>query len=323
MQSRQSGNAGRLVSNKKNKGEKTKLKLATKIAALACVVAAFTGSVVKAGDDTTTTTDGKKSVITQQAAPYKWWAASITAEWDSLYMYRGVNELRFNGVNGSKQSYGSSIYSTTVNLSFMPTPNDTISLSSWTGVGFTNSVYKEEDLTATYTHTFGNLALSFGYEFYLLMPSPDVLFQNELQWKIAYTFQVNSIFSITPSLAYYFDVGPNWDGGMKYSGGVPQSSSYLYPRIDFNIAAYKDIIALNPFVGLGINFRYNAKVNSSPAGYTYYNGVNNLELGLNVPIKVNSVISLNVYGEYSYQFYGLVGTEPSTFWGGGSVTFSF
>jgi len=297
------------------------MKLATKIAALACVVAVFTGGVVKAGD--ATTTDGKKAVIQQAPPPTKWWFASITAEWDSLYMYRGLNSLRYNGVNGTKQQYGSSIYSTTVTLGFNITPNDTFTLSSWTGVGFTNSVYKEEDLTATYTHTIGNLSLSLGYEFYLLMPSPDVLFQNELQAKIAYQFTVNSIFSITPSIAYYYNVGPNWNGGQKYSGGVPQNAQYLYPRIDFNIAAYKDIIALNPFVGLGINFRYNAKVNNSPAGYTYYNGVNNLETGLNVPIKVNSVISLNAYGEYSYAPYGLVGTNKSTFWGGGSVTFSF
>ena len=52
-------------------------------------------------------------------------------------------------------------------------------------------------------------------------------------------------------------------------------------------------------------------------------GANNVEMGLGVPVKVNSVISLYAYGAYSYQWYGLVGTQPSTFWGGAKVTFSF
>ena len=48
-----------------------------------------------------------------------------------------------------------------------------------------------------------------------------------------------------------------------------------------------------------------------------------VEVGIGLPIKINNVITVYGYGAYSYQWEGLVGTEPSTFWGGAKVTFSF
>jgi len=45
---------------------------------------------------------------------------------------------------------------------------------------------------------------------------------------------------------------------------------------------------------------------------------------LGLPIKLNDVISLYGYVAYSYAFENLNGTtDPSTFWGGAKVTFSF
>ena len=43
-------------------------------------------------------------------------------------------------------------------------------------------------------------------------------------------------------------------------------------------------------------------------------------MGIGLPIKINNVITVYGYGAYSYQWEGLVGTEPSTFWGGAKVT---
>ena len=85
---------------------------------------------------------------------------------------------------------------------------------------------------------------------------------------------------------------------------------------------YKDIVSLAPWTAFGVNFEYNARV--SNGNTDFYNGVNNLEIGLAVPVKINNMISVSAYGAYSYAFYNLWGTtDPSTFWGGAKVTLSF
>ena len=71
-----------------------------------------------------------------------------------------------------------------------------------------------------------------------------------------------------------------------------------------------------------MNFEYNAKVNNG--NVDFFNGVNNWEIGLAVPIKVNSVITVSGYAAYSYAFANLWGTtDPSTFYGGAKVNFAF
>ena len=52
--------------------------------------------------------EGKKTLQENVAVEEarKWWGASLSTGWDSLYMFRGVNVLRFDQ-DGNKQSYGS------------------------------------------------------------------------------------------------------------------------------------------------------------------------------------------------------------------------
>jgi hypothetical protein len=89
-------------------------------------------------------------------------------------------------------------------------------------------------------------------------------------------------------------------------------------RLDGNLPLYKDVLALAPWMAFGTNFRYN-----SDEGGNFFNGANNLEFGLGLPIQINEVISLNAYVAYSIGFNDLVSTRENTFWGGGSVTFSY
>src|ERR1700704_3797924 len=104
--------------------------------------------------------DGKKTleekVVIEKEEARKWWAASLSTGWDSLYMFRGVNVLRFDE-DGNLQKYGSSLYWTQVNVSFMPTEHDTITLGGWIAFGIGNTKYKEFDGTVNYVHTFGDL----------------------------------------------------------------------------------------------------------------------------------------------------------------------
>jgi hypothetical protein len=285
------------------------MKLATKIVAAVGLAAVLATKPLLAGDGKSF----KEKVVVEEER--KWWGASLATGWDSLYMFRGVNVL------GANQDYGSSLYWTDLSFTWNITDNDFLTVGTWMAFGLGNTAYKEFDLYATYTHTFGNLAVSFGYVFYYYLNSE--LYQNELNAKVAYTIELPAGITITPSVTYFFNVGPDFENFERGSGAVETASSYLLARIDGSVPLYKDILSLAPWIGFGTSFDFNAKNANNDDGFTFYTGANNLEVGLGLPIKINDVITLYGYGAWSYQWAGLIGTEPSTFWGGAKVTFSF
>ena len=266
--------------------------------------------------------EGKKTLQENVAVEEtrKWWGASVSTGWDSLYMFRGVNVLRFDQ-DGNKQRYGSSLYWAQVNVSFMPTENDTITLGSWMAFGLTNSRYKEYNATVNYVHTFGDLAVGMGYTFYYFLNT--VLYQNELNWTVAYTFNLPAGITLVPSVVYYFNLGPDFENFERGTGAVETASSYLIARLDAGIPIYKDIISLAPWFGFGTSFDFNARNADNASGFEFFTGAQHIEVGIGLPIKINEVITLYGYGAYSYQWQDLIGTEPSTFWGGAKVIFSF
>ena len=214
-------------------------------------------------------------------------------------MFRGVNVLRFDQ-DGNEQKYGSSLYWTQVNVSFMPTENDTITLGGWMAFGLGNTNYKEFDATVNYVHTFGDLAVGMGYTFYYYLNS--VLYQNELNWSLAYTFNLPAGITLVPSMIYYLNLGPDFDNFDRGTGAVETASSYLVARLDAGIPIYKDIISLAPWFAFGTSFDYNAKTANNESGFVFYTGANNIEVGIGLPIKINDVITVYGYGAYSYQW---------------------
>jgi hypothetical protein len=266
--------------------------------------------------------EGKKTLQENVAVEEarKWWGASLSTGWDSLYMFRGLNVLRFDQ-DGNKQSYGSSLYWTQVNVSFMPTENDTITLGSWMAFGIGDTRYKEYNATVNYVHTFGDLAVGMGYTFYYFLNT--VLYQNELNWTVAYTFNLPAGITLIPSVVYYLNLGPDFDNFERGTGAVETASSYLIARLDAGIPIYKDIISLAPWFGFGTSFDFNPRTANNESGFEFFTGAEHIEVGIGLPIKINDMITLYGYGAYSYQWQDLVGTEPSTFWGGAKVTFSF
>jgi hypothetical protein len=283
------------------------MKLATKFAAVLGTAALLSSSALFAGD-------GKSFKETKEIVePAKqWWNASLSTGWDSLYMFRGVNTLP-NPANG----YGSSLYWTQLSVTFNLTDNDFLTLAGWTAFGLTNSTYKEFDAIATYTHTFGNLSVHVGYTFYYLINSAVYgLYSHELNTGVAYKIELGPV-TITPGINYFFNVGPN----IGNRGYVEQCASYLEARIDGSVPLYKDVVSLAPYVAFGTSFRYNFSTNDNPP--SPFVGTNNIQGGVALPIAVSKNITISPYAAYSYQWYGLVGTTPSTWWGGGSVTFSF
>lgn len=282
------------------------MKLASKILMVVGMAAILATKPALAGDGKSF----KEKVVVEEER--KWWGASLSTGWDSLYMFRGVNVLRVN-------DYGSGIYWTDLSFTWNITDNDFLTVGSWVAFGTQKTDYKEVDIYASYTKTIGDLALSFGYIFYYPWVAP--LYSHELNAKVAYTFNLPAGITITPSLTYFFNIGPDNTVGGK--GIAPSASSYLLARIDAGIPLYKDVISLTPWIAYGTNFEYNAKLESD-GDLNFFNGVNNLELGIGLPIVINDTITLYGYGAYSYAFYNLGGTtDPSTFWGGAKVTFSF
>ena len=276
-----------------------------KIVALTSLVAAISATPLFAGTKTL------KEVVVVEEKTTPLFNAALSTGYDSLYMYRGANTL-----GTGNNSYGSSLYWTDLNATWNITANDLFNVGSWQAFGLVNTDYKENDVYATYTHLFGDLAASLGYTLYNVFSLPT--YANELSAKLAYTAKLGSV-TITPSATYFFELGPDLDNKGSQNAGT----SFLAFRVDSSIPLYKDIVSLQPWVGFGLNFGYNQK-ETSTGDLALFNGANNLETGLAVPVKINSVVSVSGYVAYSYAFYNLFGTtEPNTFWGGGKVTFSF
>lgn len=212
------------------------------------------------------------------------------------------------------QNYGSGLYWIDLNLTWNITENDSLTAGTWMAWGLNKTAYKELDVYTSYTHTFGALAMSLGYTYYNVLSS--TLFSHELNTKAAYTFKLPAGITLTPSLAYFFNIGPDIIDDSH--GLAKNAASWLQARVDAGIPIYKNILSLAPWTALGVSFDYNVKQDGS-----FLTGANNLELGLGLPIRINDFITLYGYGAYSYQWAGLVGTEPSTFWGGAKVVLSF
>lgn len=245
-----------------------------------------------------------KEVVMVEKTSQPWFSASISTGWDSLYMFRGVNIL-------SNDSYGSGLYWLGGDMTFKLTSSDFITLGIWYAVG-TSTYYNEFNVFASYTKTIGKLSLSTGYTYYLLWPGNAT--SHELNVGAAYDFDLEFM-TLTPSITYYFNLGP----GLSNGGFTPVASSYLDLRLDGSIPVYNEgAISIDPWIAYGTNFSYN----SNNSGH-FFNGANSLQIGISIPIQITESIGVSVYGAYSYAFNDLAITKPSTFWGGVSIDFSF
>ena len=266
--------------------------------------------VTRTTTETVSVSDGKslnKKVVIEEEED-KWWAVNAYTGWDSLYMFRGVNVL----------GNGRGIYWLGGNVAITPWENGTITPGIWYGTSTSRSRnYNELDVSLDYTHTFGALAASFGWIYYYYpdnfgLGGPD-LNQNELYWKLAYGAEIGSV-TITPSATYFLNVGPNLGNG----GWTLPNASYLLLRVDASMPLYKEIVSLAPWTAFGVNFGFNA----NNQGNTF-DGGNNWELGLAMPVQITDWFKISGYVAYSYQWADLVGTDENTWWAGASANFSF
>jgi len=280
--------------------------------------------------ETVTVTDyktagGKEIVVVEEDE--KWWSVNASTGWDSLYMFRGVNVL----------GNGNGIYWLGADVGVSPWENGTFVAGVWYGVGSwwnganTQARYGELDVFAEYTHTFGNLALTAGWIYYYYPNlTTDVSgpgnSQNEIYFGAAYDIALGPV-TITPNTTYYYNVGPELG---SYGGAVNGGSSYWIVGLDASMpVAYDGAVSLEPYTQLGFNFGLNTRY--SDGAYNRFNGGNNWQAGVALPIQFTSWFSVSPYIAYSYQWQDLYAgagtgtgqTAVNTFWGGISANFSF
>jgi hypothetical protein len=262
------------------------------------------------------TASGKEIVVVEEED--KWWSVNASTGWDSLYMFRGVNVL----------GNGNGLYWLGADLGITPWENGTITAGVWYGVGSwwnganTQARYGELDVFAEYTPTFGNLALTAGWIYYWYPTSSQA--QNEIYFGAAYDIEIGSI-TITPNTTYYYNVGPELG---RPGGVVNGGSSYWILGLDMSIPlAYDGAVALEPYTQFGINFGFN----NNNFGATRFNGGNNWQTGVALPIQFTSWFGVSPYIAYSYQWQqlpagagtGTGATAINTWWAGVSANFSF
>jgi len=301
------------------------MKLITRIAALAFTAVAAS-SALKADTNTSTNSvatgkDVKAPVVAATAAATPMFNLTVSENYDSRYMYRGVNEVPNTG-----------ILSTTVTPIWHITANDTLSIPIWfaTAVGKTlnNGMqnYRELDIPVNYTHAIGNWTLGLGYENYSYFNDsalPKVHpygqgEQNEINENVSYTY-TNSFMTLTPSVAYYQELGTPF--GYSY-GSVNPGSSFLSPglaaAIPLTFIQKDGSVSFNPNTQLNFGFRYNDNQNGQAV-----TGLNNWAIQLPVTWQATKILSITGYVAYSYQGVNLAATAPSTVWAGASVGLSF
>ncbi len=268
------------------------------------------------------TASGKEVTVVEEED--KWWSVNASTGWDSLYMFRGVNQL----------GNGNGIYWMSAGLGVIPWENGEFTANFWYGVGSwwnganTQTRYGEINVSAGYAHSFGPLTLSTGWIFYNYPNTVDAFGniptnQNEIYFGAAYDIEIGSIV-LTPNTTYYYNLGPEF--GMA-GGYAPGGSSYWNFGLSASApVAFDGAVALEPYTQFGLNFGYNF----NNFGNTRFNGGNNWQTGVALPIQFTSWFGISPYIAYSYQWQqlpsfgaGQAATAINTWWAGISANLSF
>ncbi|MEI7963031.1 MAG: hypothetical protein WCI42_04300, partial [Verrucomicrobiota bacterium] len=264
----------------------------------------------------------KQPVAEVAATPM--FTGTVTTGYDSMYNFRGVDWIPNKGISTA---------------TFTPvwhiTPNDTFSVPLWFCVAlgqnspFNGNNYTELDVSPSYVHTFGNLAVGCGYTLYNYFnygfpqegggessykPGGTGL-QHEVNINANYTVKTGAV-SWVPSIAYFYELG---QAAPNNYASINAGSSFLSPALTVSVPLYKDIVSFNPNTQYNISFGYNNKTDGSKLY-----GFNNFQMTAPVTWKVTSAISLTAYVAYTYQP-DLMNTVSMTampynrFYGGASV----
>ena len=232
------------------------------------------------------------------------WGASLTTGWEGRHIHYGVNETGNGGA-----------WTTEVGVSI-----GNLAFSAWSGFGLGND-FEEWDFTASYYLEAGPVFFIPGYNF-RYAPSyaenshgghddhehgheeeghashAHLVYNNEL-FAILGT---NAIPYITPSAAFIWNLN-------DAPGG------FLELRIDGEVPVWKDIVTLEPYALLGLNFGYNT---------TDSYGWNNFQFGLLGNWQVTELLTVFAGVNYSVAMTALqeIG-QGNEFWVNAGVSVGF
>jgi len=293
------------------------MKNTTRIAAIA--LTAFVAiTAAKAGTDSVSSGKDVKNPVATNAAATPAFTFLASENYDSRYMFRGVDVLA-----------GTGILSTTFAPTWHITANDTLSVPLWFATGVKQnanaSAYRELDVPVNYLHTFDSgFSLGAGYTLYNYFNLPGgnrpggTGIQNEVNVTTGYSKKFGDV-TLNTSLTYFYELGT----ANQYTyGSINPGSSFLTPSLGFTIPLNfikKDgSITFNPNTQYNFSFAYNANQNG-----TYVSGANNWQFQLPVTWQITPVWSVTGYWAYSYQGLDLYNTAKSLGWAGASVGASF
>ena len=219
----------------------------------------------------------------------RWWGVNVTTGWESRHVHYGVDET---GPDGA--------YVNEVGIQL-----GDFSVNVWNGIG-TGNTFSEWDFTVAYNIDLGPVFIVPGYNF-RYVPSYAVggddhggeehaegehgeeehaeessddhgghvhnTYGNELFIAVGTTL----IPYVVPSANLIWDLNNNPGGFMEL-------------RLDGDVPVYEDIVSLQPYALLGLNFGYNN---------SYYSGWNNFQFGAQATYALNEYFSVFAGVNYS------------------------
>jgi len=216
-------------------------------------------------------------------------AASFTAEYDSKYVFRGVNSLP-----------GSGIATTDAKLEYHD-----FSFDIWQAKGLSKS-YDEFDFTFGYSRTVdcswivGSFTLGGGYINYYT-PNDDHLklgYSDTQEFFVSAEWDIGSRYTVTLTYFYDFD---------KIRGG------FIEPKFAYCFPWQKYSVAFDPYVSITYDLQYNSD------RFAW----NNFQTGLELVRKVNDTLKLSGTAEVSLPLAAIDQFAKKEGWVGLRVTANF
>lgn len=248
------------------------------------------------------------------AEPQREWGASISTGYESRHVHYGVDET---GATGAWTTEVGAWYGD-------------LAINVWSGFGL-GSEFQEWDFTAAYNLDLGPVFLLPGYN---LRYTPGIIAagheeghhegehhgeegeehheeehshsHNTVGNEAFLVLGTNKIPFVTPSVAWVWDFN---------NTNANSAGSFLEFRLDGDIPLYKDILSLQPYTLLGINFGYNTGE---------YDGWNNFQFGTEATWQLTPSIALFGGVNYSIAMEALdtIG-QGNAFWANAGISFTY
>ncbi len=248
----------------------------------------------------------------------RWWGATLTTGWESRHIHYGVNET------GDSGAYTTELGVWIQNFTF----------NVWSGFG-TGNEFQEWDFTAAYNLDLGPVFLIPGYNFRYTPGHVEEGHEDHAEEEgheeeghageeheheehaehdhsghahntygneLFLVLGTNKIPYVTPTVNFIWDLN-NTPG------------AFLEFRVDGDIPLYRDILSLQPYALLGLNFGYNTR--------EYY-GWNNFQFGLQANWQVNRIITAFAGINYSIAMTALRDIDQGNeVWANVGVSFTY